>query len=363
MHHVVIQALVNGNKASTLIDSASTSQFISTRFAHQQYLDLIPLATSKLMTFDYGGTTNMRVTHATLVSVMIGDTADQHVEQLLAFVTDVHYDLVLGRPWLAVHEPETRWKEGSIILNSQHCRTRCSSARPAVATSQERTFKRRERRLSGSPHGEEIDLCEVPATAICALAHRPDAQVFSLWIQEVHGDRPGPPLSACATSAEDFEKFMAASARQNNLDKLPVEYHDLADCISRNAAKELSPPRPGCDLEIELKEGVEPPHKNPYPMSALKNEATKKWIDDQLAQGFIRKSTSPAAAPMIVVRQPGGGLRVCVDYRALNALTIKNRYPIPLVRDTLASVSTNKWFTKLDIIAAFNRIRVAKGYE
>ena len=66
-------------------------------------------------------------------------------------------------------------------------------------------------------------------------------------------------------------------------------------------------------------------------MSQNELKVLRKYLDDNLAKGFIRVSSSPAASPVIFVKKPGGGLRFCVDYRALNALTIKNRYPIPLI--------------------------------
>ena len=91
--------------------------------------------------------------------------------------------------------------------------------------------------------------------------------------------------------------------------------------------------------------------------------AAKKNINDMLEKAFIRPSTSPIASPVILVKKPGGGLRFCVDYRALNAITFKNRYPIPKIRETLGRLCKAKYFTKFDIIAAFNRIRVAEGEE
>ena len=63
--------------------------------------------------------------------------------------------------------------------------------------------------------------------------------------------------------------------------------------------------------------------------------AVKKYIDEELLKGTIEKSTSSFASPVLIVRKPSGGLRVCVDYRALNALTVKDRYLIPLIRETL----------------------------
>jgi hypothetical protein len=98
-------------------------------------------------------------------------------------------------------------------------------------------------------------------------------------------------------------------------------------------------------------------------MSQEELAATMKYLDEQLAKGFIRPSSSPAAALVLLVRKPGGGLRVCIDYRGLNEITVKNRYPIPLIRETLDKLAKAKYFSKFDIIAAFNNIRVKQGDE
>ena len=66
---------------------------------------------------------------------------------------------------------------------------------------------------------------------------------------------------------------------------------------------------------------------------------------------------------MLFVKKPGGGLRFYVDYRSLNAVTVKNRYPLPLILETLNRLSRAKIFTKLDIISAFNRLRIREGDE
>ena len=89
----------------------------------------------------------------------------------------------------------------------------------------------------------------------------------------------------------------------------------------------------------------------------------RKTLTELLDKNFIRVSQSSAAAPVLFARKPGGGLRFCVDYRALNAITQKDRYPLPLIRETFRLISKARWFTKLDIIVAFNKIRIAEGEE
>jgi hypothetical protein len=124
----------------------------------------------------------------------------------------------------------------------------------------------------------------------------------------------------------------------------------------KDQANVLPPHRPE-DHDIQLTEGSGlPSARNYQPTSAPEAEGIKKYIDKHLEKGFIRSSSSPTAAPILVVRKPGGGLRVCIDYRALNEITIKNRYPIPLVTDTLSYLSQAKVFTKLNIVAVFNQI-------
>jgi hypothetical protein len=63
------------------------------------------------------------------------------------------------------------------------------------------------------------------------------------------------------------------------------------------------------------------------------------------------------------VRKPDGGLRLCVDYRALNAITVKDRYPLPLTTESLNNLKGIRYFTKVDIVSAFNNIRIKEGQE
>jgi hypothetical protein len=98
-------------------------------------------------------------------------------------------------------------------------------------------------------------------------------------------------------------------------------------------------------------------------MSEDELRVLRKFLKENLEKGFIRTSTSPAASLVLFAKKPGGGLRFCVDYRGLNAITIKNRYPLPLIQETLSRLSKARFFTKLDVISAFNRIRIKEGQE
>ena len=86
-------------------------------------------------------------------------------------------------------------------------------------------------------------------------------------------------------------------------------------------------------------------------------------MDENLSKGFIRASSSTAGAPILFVKKLHGSLRLCMDYRELNAGTIKNRYPLPLIRETLMRLSQAHYYTTLDVHGAYNLVKVAKGDE
>jgi hypothetical protein len=89
----------------------------------------------------------------------------------------------------------------------------------------------------------------------------------------------------------------------------------------------------------------------------------RKTFTELLNKNFIRASSSSASAFILFAKKLGEELRFCVDYRALNALTQKNRYPISLIKKIFNFLSKVKWFTKLNIIAAFHKIRVTERDE
>ncbi|KAG0156085.1 hypothetical protein PDIDSM_3261 [Penicillium digitatum] len=143
---------------------------------------------------------------------------------------------------------------------------------------------------------------------------------------------------------------------------LPEEFRDFAEVFSPKEAERL-PPHRSYDHKMVLQEDKPLPFGPLYPMSRNELEVLKDWIEDNLRKGFIRPSSSPAASPVLFVKKPGGGLRFCVDYRAPNAITVKDRYPLPLTKETLNNLKGMKFFTKIDIISAFNNLRIAKGQE
>jgi Reverse transcriptase (RNA-dependent DNA polymerase) len=138
-------------------------------------------------------------------------------------------------------------------------------------------------------------------------------------------------------------------------------YKQYADVFDDSKAQTL-PERTEFDHEIDT-ENASPPYGPLYNLSGPELAALREYLDEHLKKGWISPSKSPAGAPIIFVPKKDGSLRLCVDYRGLNKVTRKNRYPLPLISEIINRVAGAAIFTKLDLRDAFNRIRIKEGHE
>jgi hypothetical protein len=112
---------------------------------------------------------------------------------------------------------------------------------------------------------------------------------------------------------------------------------------------------------IPIQEGKPLDYRRIIPMNDRESRLLKEYIENQLEQGNIRPSKSPIGHGVLFVPKKDGSERLCVDYRPLNNVTIKDRYPLPLIYEIQDEIRGAKWFTKLDITDAYYRIRIAEG--
>ena len=146
------------------------------------------------------------------------------------------------------------------------------------------------------------------------------------------------------------------------LDRLLEEYHDYLDLFRPSTAEKLAPRRT-FDHAIDIKPDQQPPWGPIYPLSEKQLKALRTYLDDMLKQGKISRSKSPAGAPILFVPKPDGHLRLVVDYRGLNKVTIHNKYPILMMTELKDRVKDAQIFTKLDLNDGFHLIRIRKGDE
>ncbi|KAJ3518444.1 hypothetical protein NM688_g9438 [Phlebia brevispora] len=144
---------------------------------------------------------------------------------------------------------------------------------------------------------------------------------------------------------------------------VPEWLHEYGTVFSKKKSERM-PERKAYDHPIDFEEGASlPKPAKIYPLSPKERNSLDEWIDEELRKGYIRPSKSPVAAPFFFVKKHDGSLRPVMDYRALNAITVKNRYPIPRIADLIDSLSQASIFTKIDLRWGYNNVRIRKGDE
>jgi hypothetical protein len=123
------------------------------------------------------------------------------------------------------------------------------------------------------------------------------------------------------------------------------------------------PPQRTYDHAIPLFPDAVPINSKPYHYSPQHKTEIEKQVQQLLESGFITHSHSPFASPILLVKKKDGTWRFCVDYRKLNALTIKNRFPMPIVEEILDELAGSKYFTKLDMRSSYHQIRMLPADE
>ncbi|KAI2646312.1 Transposon Tf2-6 polyprotein [Labeo rohita] len=274
-------------KTKALIDSGAACNFIDMDFVTANRLPVLSCAPPVAVAALDGRPLGIgRIEHTTDDLTLCLEP--RHQETIRFFIiSSPQTPLILGYPWLHLHEPVISWSAGAITHWSSQCKQHCPQpTNPAAPT----------------------------------------------------------PVSA------------------GPRDSIPAEYQDLLEAFSTTKATQLPPHRPG-DCAIDLLPGAVPPRGRIFPLSQPESEAMNQYIREELAKGFIRPSTSPASAGFFFVKKKDGGLRPCIDSRALNNLTIKYRYPLPLVPPALEQLRMAKIYTKLDLRSAYNLIRIREGDE
>jgi hypothetical protein len=144
--------------------------------------------------------------------------------------------------------------------------------------------------------------------------------------------------------------------------EIPDIYKEYTDVFEKKNADLLPEHRP-YDIAIDLQPGKSAPWGPIYSLSNEELKALREYLDENLEKGFIRPSKSPAGAPILFVKKKDLSLRLCVDYRGLNAVTIKNRYPLPLIREMMQQLRGAKIFSRIDLRGAYNLVRIKEGDE
>jgi hypothetical protein len=342
-----LQTLDSGEHftANALLDSGATGMFIDA-----EYVRLCKFTTSPLPravpVYNIDGTLNEGGSIREEVELVM--RFQGHSERATFQVTNLgRHALIVGHTWLRLHNPDIDWATGKV--NMSRCPLKCQTP------------------LSPAPTRPKAKHTPVPLDTTESHS-REEQEVAKLW----PGDRLLiawlPPAAARVQATETASTRLAAKEAQRHQQSddfntlVPPEYHQYHDVFSKESFDDL-PHHRHWDHAIELKPGSEPKSSRVYPLSLDEQKELDEFLKENLASGRIRPSKSPMAAPVFFVKKKDGRLRLVQDYRKLNEMTIKNRYPIPLVSDLVNKLRHASYFTKLDIRWGYNNIRIKEGDE
>jgi len=368
------------NSVKILIDTSGGSSFVGGDTVRAHNLSTFPLI-RKTIVEAFEGSKVTDITHSALVPVHI----DGHLSHVYCFVTDLsNVDVILGTPWIAEHDPKFDWARDALIFNSEYCHRNClwlKNGEAAVGHCiHAKTKMPPDVRGAGIRYYNDIEVAAVSAYHMQKLLQDSSFNSCILteedWeyldcpdrdLEHRHIEAMNIKLAGSKVLPDDFAKFKdkldcPPPSKQEILNKLPACLHSLADAFDPCEADKL-PPHRNIDHRFELVPGSKPPTSRLRGMSRQEAEAIRMYVEDMLAKGQVRRSSSRFSAPLLVARKPGGGIRICVDYRGLNEITVKNRNSPPLMRDILNRISRKRWLSKVDVIAAFNKIRIKEGHE
>jgi len=170
-------------------------------------------------------------------------------------------------------------------------------------------------------------------------------------------------LRATATTSQR----LAEGARRNKetlaaVTPLPAYVTEFQSVFAKEDF-DILPEHRKWDHAIELIPGAEPKSSKVYPLFPLEQEELDTFLEENLRTRRIRPFKSPVAAPVFFIKKKDGSLWLVQDYRALNAVTVKNRYPLPLISELVSQLRGAKYFTKLDVRWEFNNVRIKPGDE
>ncbi|SYW74696.1 uncharacterized protein UHO2_01562 [Ustilago hordei] len=338
-----LSGMVQDHPARILADTGAGLSIVSDSFISKYQIPTKPIKTRSI----HGVTGHqLSINSSASMQVSIGTHNLGVVEASVADTAD--YDLILGFTELRRLKPTIQWDTGQLEFKTQE-QDRPPRRPPEAARAGDLTMRR------PTLHGNEF----VSAERILRAALE-DGPIGFMLLEEPPSSLPA--FGFVPTGADKGVEMEVEVDKVVMAADIPKPYQHLRDVFDEVEANKL-PHHTKHDLHLELLEGGKPPQgplylKGPKEMSKL-----RRYLDENLEKGFIRPSKSPARSPVLFVPKKDGGLRLCVDYRGLNEITVKNRAPLPLIEEQLFLLRKARIYTKLDLRAAYNLIRIAKGDE
>jgi hypothetical protein len=306
--------ILHGHSALVLLDSGAEHTYISADWVQRHNIRPIPIPDCEAAMIDG---TPLSVVGQLQTSILRLATFQTSVAPRVVPISG--YDVILGRSWLRKVKPTINWDSGTTTVNSkgrQYIIPPASFPSNTSATN--------------------------PIGVITAIqykkVHDPQDDLYVI--------RVGSPDTTASTPAVDPQ--------------VQQLLQQFVDVFPSQLPKGLPPSR-AIDFEIELEPGKPPPSRPTYRLSSEELAELKSTLTDLLDNEFIKPSVSPFGAPILFVKKKDGSRRMVIDYRGLNSITIKNKYPLPRIDESLDQLSGAAIFSKLDLASGYHQCLIAAG--
>ena len=355
------QILVNNNFSVVMIDCGATLDFISLSVAQSLGLKLEP-ADSKLSVKLADGSSISSSYIVKNVCLQMGDYVEMRTLRVLPMN---NIQIILGKPWLYDTNPVIDWKTHTMeFLNKGHRHvihpTTCLSIEESVHLIQHHQLDGADQQLVAFIQDETAPI-DVQHDDVISLTLDDGSTAVICNLDSVKEMKEEEAPRDYAERA--FRQFFKPG-KQGKQDFPEDCYEAMIDYIKTKPAlaTPMDPGRPPTriignappvEMDIQETPGSVPQCKQPYRMSPLELKELKKQLDHLLKAGYIRPSKSPYGAPVLFAPKKNGALRLCLDYRALNAQTIKDRYPLPRDTDCFDQYRGANYFTTMDALNGY----------
>src|SRR6267154_268113 len=341
-----------------LVDSGATDNFISPALLRTSNIKAYKLSKPRIIRNVDGTKNNNGATKSAVLLTIRYNGQDTHQK---FYVADLGEDwMILGMPFLAATNPDIDWTtgtfDGEIMAATQDAHLWTPLARS----------KRPEVHLRSIPEGTLPGQTYYEHEVGEFLNIEPKDYAFiSHHKQEAPPDETAEeePVIRRISHATNLAASAADKTERTWQEQVPLEYHQFGKVFSDEEAQRFPNSRPW-DHEIKLTpDAPQVLNCKVYPLAEGQQELLDQFLEEHLRKGYIRVSNSPYASPFFFVKKNDGKQRPVQDYRRLNQITIRNTYPLPLIKELIRQLVNKEWFTKFDIRWGYNNVRIKEDNQ
>jgi hypothetical protein len=351
-----LNGFVGPHPAEFLVDCGATGNFISGKFVQQHALQLSSLPATSVDTVSLADGSRTQIGSFVAASIKIGSYSEG--VDLISF-PNLKFDVILGMAWLEKHSPSIDWARRTITFVDQHKHRHVLAQAPSRDC---RVWKEQPKK----------QVLSIATLQYIQRSHRMKQiesafLVFPQDLQGLESERSGATsaapnsstvLAPQVNSVSSSQSSSAPSVEDEKMAQMRRTFMTTYRDVFPEALPAGLPPQREVDHKIELVPGKSPPSKPLFRMSPTELSELKTQLEEMVKSGFIQPSKSPFGAPILFVKKKDGTMRMCVDYRALNEITVKNSYPLPRVDELFDRLQGAKYFSKIDLRSGYYQIRV-----